>query len=71
MDKTTLRANALAKMRACIAHEWSSFLLSAQQQKEQGTARQMYREAVELTRIELDADLRECYNFLKEYYENG
>lgn len=71
MDKPTLKNNALSAMRACIAHEWSAFNLNVQQQRCEGAGRDFYKDAKELTIIEQDHQMRQCFNFLKEYYENG
>jgi ParB-like chromosome segregation protein Spo0J len=69
MDKHTLKANALAAMRATIAHEWSAFLLNAQVQKNEGVARDMYKDSISLIQIEIEHEMKTCYKNLKELFD--
>jgi hypothetical protein len=73
MDKHTLKANALAAMRAVIACEWAGVYMNLGQQKMDynSPAREMYQNSCDLLSIEVDAQMKICYNSLKEYYENG
>ena len=73
MDKYTLKANALAAMRAVVACEWSQVIMNVAQKKQvwDSTPYKMYRDAQDLLSIELDTQMKECYKNLKEYYENG
>lgn len=71
MDKHTLKANALAAMKAVTACEWARVYMNLGQQKQEGVAREMYKDSCSLLDIEMDAQMKIVYNSLKEYYENG
>jgi hypothetical protein len=72
MDKPTLKANALAAMRAAVASDWAKVHMNVQQQRQlyDSIPYKMYRDSQDLLSIEIDAQLKKCYESLKEYY-NG
>jgi hypothetical protein len=73
MDKHTLKANALAAMRACIASEWSSFCLNTNINKlpPDSIPRKLYTNAVQLTDLQVEEEMKKCFDNLTEYYKNG
>lgn len=69
MDKHTLKANALAAMRAVVACEWAGVYMNIGQQRNSSQAGDLYKIAHELVSIETDAQTKEVYKNLKEYYD--
>lgn len=70
IDKHTLRANALAAMRAAIACDWAKVVLGAELQKQEvGNAlRDEYRSSVELLGLQVEDELSKCHEALTAYY---
>lgn len=70
IDKPTLRANALAAMRAAVACDWAVVILGAEQQKqsEDSTLRAEYRVSAELSKLQVEDELSKCYQALAGYY---
>jgi hypothetical protein len=72
MDKHTLKANALAAMRAVIACEWAGVYMNLGQKRQiDEPFIGVYKTSCGLLDIEADAQMKIVYESLKEYYENG
>lgn len=69
-DKHTLRANALAAMRAAVACDWAAVSMNVEMQKQSidTVLRAEYRSAVINLNIQVDDELSKCYEALTQLY---
>lgn len=72
VDKHTLRAKALAAMRAAVACDWAKVILNTELQKQEvGSALYgEYHSACDLAVMQVDDELSKCHEALNAYYHN-
>lgn len=70
LDKHTLRANALAAMRAAIACDWAAVIMNVELQKQEvGTlSRSEYGVSCQLLNLQVEDELSKCHEALTAYY---
>jgi hypothetical protein len=76
VDKTTLRAQALAAMHATGALDWAQVILASRRAApeissptpEDIATRAEYKQAIGVIELQIEEEMRKCYESLGRYY---